>query len=61
VPLQGNLAVAGRRGAESWGGDSSRGSEPGCKESTPHHYRALVAYRASGGASESSVSWPATG
>ena len=57
MPLQGNLAVAGRRGGESWEmGDFSHASEPGSKESTPYHCRASVACRAFGGASESSPS-----
>jgi hypothetical protein len=53
VPLRGNLAVAGRSPGR-W--DFSHASEPGSKGSTPYHYRASVAYRASGGASESSPS-----
>jgi hypothetical protein len=46
VPLQGNLAVAGRRGAESWEmGDLFHASDSGSNESTPYHYRAFGSLR----------------
>jgi hypothetical protein len=49
VPLQGSLAVAGRRGAESWGG-VSHASEPGLQGVHTLPLQGL------GGASESSPS-----
>jgi hypothetical protein len=50
VPLQGNLAVAGRGRPSPGRRDFSPAGEPGSKESTPSHYRAFR------GAGESSPS-----